>query len=154
MAEVIANSNSQILLAVSAAAFSNLTPNGATFRITAQGFPVLGQFGSMTYNPSAQFNIYAGANGTSADPLVQTIILPPAVSGTIFLDTFVTLKANAKAAGGLSPNVVFTSSTSNANINSALSATNTATISVYALAGSGQNAAIVYQSSIVAANNP
>lgn len=153
MAEVIANSNSQILLANTKTAFSNLTQNGATFRITAQGFPVPGVLGSATYNPSAQFNIYAGANGTSTDALIQTIVLPPS-NGPFFLDTFITLKANAVQGGGLSPNAIFIPSTSNVGVNSPMSASNTANISVYALAGSGQNAAIVFESAIVAANNP
>jgi hypothetical protein len=150
--EVIANSNSQILLANTVTAFSNLCPNGASFRITAQGFPVPGAFGSMTFSPSAQFNIYAGANGSSADPLIQTVVIP--AGQPIFLDTFVQMRANAKSAGGLNPNALFVSATSNANVNSALSTSNTANISVYVLAGSGQNAFIVMQTAIVGTNTP
>lgn len=167
--EVVANSNSQILV-LSANAFSNLSPNGATYRVSGGGFLGLGVFGSATYIPAANINIYVGANGTSADPLVSSFSVPTNQNlsdngplGSFSFDSMITLRANGKAAVApngvytglvLNPFAVQTSQSTNGNVNVSFTSgtANLANISVYAVAGStGQNANLVFESCVITA---
>jgi hypothetical protein len=166
-AELVANSNSQILV-FSANTFSNVTPNGSAARITAGGFISPGVFGSGTYIPSINVNIYVGANGTNADPLVSSFTIPSfdnltdnGPAGSFAFDTLVTLRANNKngatAANGvysglvLSPFALQVAQGANGNVNSSFSGggTNVANISVYAVGGPSQNASLVFEHCLI-----
>ena len=151
--EVVANSNSQGLI-FSTNIFANTTANGSAARVSFGGFVSPGVFGSNQYPATVLVNMYVGANGTSADPLVSQYLLP-LVSGSFDGESIITIRANAKAAGATA-NAVYTglvvdpisaqiAIAANGNVNSAMSASNTANISIYALAGSGQNASLVFE---------
>jgi hypothetical protein len=154
--EVVANSNSQILV-FSSKVVANSNANGSVYRVAAGGFVAPGVFGSSTYPPSILINVYAGSNGTSADPLVTSTVIyppPPAQAGQFAFDAAITLRGNT----GVGGNAVFsglvmhpqgalgTSAVlgSNGAVNAAMTA-NAANISVYALAGSGQNASVIFE---------
>jgi hypothetical protein len=161
-AEVVANSNSAIQVFTSSV-LANTQANGSACRITAGGFVSPGTFGSETFQPAVNVSIYVGANGTSADPLISSFVVPSNQNltdngplGSFAFDTLVTLRANAKSAGATA-NAVYTgivldpfssqfNAAGNANVNSAWSASNTANISVYAVAGPmGQNANLIFE---------
>ena len=168
--EVVANSNSQILV-LSANAFSNLSPNGASYRVSGGGFISPGVFGSSTYTPTVNVNIYVGANGTSADPLVTALVIPAnqnqsdnGPAGSFSFDTLVTLRASAKAAATgnatyvgmvISPFASQGNQASNGNVLSLYNTTgNVSNISVYAVGGSGQMANLVFESCVISALTP
>lgn len=161
-AEVVANSNSQILV-LSQTAASNQVSNGSGTRIVVGGFTSPGTFGSSSIQPAVILNVYVGANGTSADPLVISSALPPTPTGQFIFDALVITRANAKSAGAAA-NGIYTglvihpvpltlNAAANGNVNAAFSASNTANISVYAVAsGGGPGASLVVETAHFIAN--
>lgn len=167
--EVVAGSNASQTLIFSSQAFANTQANGSAVRVTAGGFVSPGQFGSEQYFPNILVNVYVGANGTSADPLMTSFQLPSnqnitynggpsAVQGHFSFETLIMLRANAKSAGPtanavytgmlVNPFAVQAAVGSNGSINAVWTGgatTNLANVSVYATAGNAQGANLVFQ---------
>jgi hypothetical protein len=170
--EVVANSNSTIVVAT-ANAFSNLSANGATYRVSGGGFMSPGQYGSDYIYPTVNVQIYVGGSGTSADPLVATLPLSPqgpanpgfidGPVGHFSFDALVSMTANGVTAVGGKPSIKTLlvapyGLQSNIAANGVVSGnftgagTNVANISIYAVAGPiGQNANLCFEHCILTA---
>jgi len=159
--EVVANSNSPVQV-FSTAVLANTLANGSAISVSVGGFASPGVFGSNMYEPTAQIFVYVGANGNSSDPLVSSAAIPTTFGNSAFsLSALITVRGNAKSAG-VNANAVYsgvlfdpypgflpTTAAANGNVNAAWSGANTGNVSIYALAGSGQNASLLIETCFV-----
>jgi len=173
--EIVANSNSPIQV-LSANVYSNAVANGTSWRITASGFTSPASSINYTLQPSLTINVYFGANGTSADPLITSITVPPqngfnlpgvvdGPSGSFVYDGLVTMRASSVGSAVPGGNVTVVGSTinpfgqmsnqsSNGKINAVMTGNTTGNISVYAVAsGLGQNANLVFEQCLITAQS-